>query len=120
MEQGNQTMLEMLKAYDCRENPELLSAARQMCEWIQEYPQYVSKEITVLNRLQVIRRERDLSITEKAELFNIIGEVKDNTIRLGALLLLGEQAEAKKVLGELPQEEQDKFKNYPIYKFLNQ
>ena len=95
----------------------LLSAARQMCEWIQGYPQFVSKEITALNRLQIIRRERDLSITEKAELFNIVGEVKDNFIRLGALLLLGEQAEAKKILEELPQEDRDKFKDYPIYKF---
>lgn len=117
LEHGNQTMLEMLKAYDCRKNPELLSAARQMCEWIQEHPQYVSKEITDLNRLQIIRRERDLSITEKAELFSIVGAVKDNSIRLGALLLLGEQVEAKKVLEELPQEDQDKFKDYPIYKF---
>lgn len=117
LEQGNQTMLEMLKAYDCKENPDLLAAARQMCEWIQEYPQYVSPEIAALNRLQIIRRERELSVTEKAELYSIMATAPDDSIRLGVLLLLDEQVEAKKIFEALPQEKQGNFKDYPIFKF---
>ena len=117
LEQGNQTMLEILKAYDSKGNPELLAAARQMCEWIQEYPQYVSPEIAALNRLQIIRRERELSVTEKAELYSIMSTATDNSIRLGVLLLLDEQVEAKKILESLPLEEQRTFKDYPIFKF---
>lgn len=117
LEQGNQTMLEMLKAYDCKGNPELLAAARQMCEWIQDYPQYVSPEIVALNRLQITRRERELSVTEKAELYSIMATAPDDSIRLGVLLLLDEQVEAKKIFEALPQEEQGNFKDYPIFKF---
>ena len=117
LEQGNQTMLEMLKAYDSKENFELLDAAKQMCEWIQNYPQFVSPEIAALNRLQITRRERELSVAEKAELYSIMANAPDNSIRLGVLLLLDEQVEAKKILEALPQEEREKFKDYPIFKF---
>ena len=117
LEQGNQVMLELLKAYDQNTRPELLSAAKQMCDWIQDYPQYFTPEIAVVNRIQITRRERELSVAEKAELYSIMANSQDNLIRLGVLLLLDEQLEAKKLLEALPQEEREKFKDYPIFKF---
>lgn len=120
LEQGNLTMLEMLKAYDQETNPDLLAAARQMCEWIQDYPQFVAPEITTINRLQIALRERTLSFAEKSELYTIIATTSDSSIKLGAFLLLGELTEAKSILDTLPLEERNKFENYPIYKFYKQ
>jgi hypothetical protein len=117
LELGTAAMLTMLKAYDKKPSAELLNAARQLCEWQQEYPNLVSTNTTVLNRLQIVLRERELSFHEKAELYPIAANATDPFHRIGAFLLLDEQDEAKAVLESLNEEELKKFKDYPIYKF---
>lgn len=113
----NTSMLTMLKAYDKKPSAELLDAARKLCHWLHDYPDMMPANITTLNRLQIILRERDLTFQEKGDLYPIAANATDPFHRIGAFLLLDEQKEAKAVLESLSSEELERFKDFPIYKF---
>lgn len=117
LELGNYSMLSILKAYDKNPAAEFLDAARQLCEWQQEYPDFMPVNITTLNRLQIALRERALKFEEKSELYAIAKTATDPLQRIGAFLLLDEQEEARAVLEVLGEEELERFKDFPIYKF---
>lgn len=115
-ELANATMLEILKAYDKQPLTELLEAAKGMCTWLASYPEFTMDEVITINNLQIALRERSLSFEEKATLYRIIGTTEDVFYKIGALLLLDEQAEAKNLLDTLGPEEAEKFMAFPIYK----
>lgn len=119
LELANNTMLNMIKAYDKKSDKDFLIAAENLCEWQNEYPDYIPKNITTINRLQIKLRERNLNFDEKAELYNIIEHEQDEKIKIGAFLLLNEQKKAKEVLEKLSVEDQNRFKDFPIYKFYS-
>lgn len=114
---ANNAMLCMLKAYDKKNVPELLDAARQMSDWIQEYPMLLAKEITTLNRMQIALRERPLTYQEKAEIYAIMAYTSDPIVKMGGLVLLDEQTEACAIMRNLEIDKQEQFKEYPIYRF---
>ena len=111
------TMLCMLRAYDKKPSPDLLDAAHQISDWIREFPELIAKEIATLNHLQIVLRERPLSYKEKSEIYAILAESEDKFIRLGGFILLDEQLEAKAIMDALDDEEAERFKEFPIYKF---
>ena len=111
------TMLCMLRAYDKKPSPDLLDAAHQISDWIREFPELIAKEIATLNHLQIVLRERPLSYQEKSEIYAILAESEDKFIRLGGFILLDEQLEAKAIMDALDDEEAERFKGFPIYKF---
>lgn len=117
LEFGNTAMLTILKAYDKQPTPDLLEAARKLCDWQHEYPDMIPTNITILNRLQIALRERALTFQEKSELYPIAANATDPFHRIGAFLLLDEHDEAKAILDDLNDEELKKFKDFPIYKF---
>lgn len=117
VENINFVMLEMLKAYDQRKNDELLKAAKELTRWLLNQTEFLPKEISQINYLQIIRRERELTYQEKQELNNIVANTEDIGYKVGALILLNEFDEAKKLLKELPDERQKEFSEYPVYKF---
>ena len=117
IEDANGTMLCMLKAYDKKPFSELLTAARQLSDWMQEYPDLITKEIATLNRLQITLRERPLSYLEKSEIYAILADADDEFIRLGSFILLGEHLEAKAILDKLDDEKSKTFTQFPIYTF---
>lgn len=114
---GNTAMLTMLKAYDRQPSTQLLKAAQQLCEWQSEFPEYISSNITILNRLQIVARERTLTFQEKAELYPIASTASDTFQRIGAFLLLDEQDEARRLFKSLSSDELNGFREFPIYKF---
>lgn len=116
-ENGNLIMLEMLKAYDREPKPELLDAAKQMYEWLETVGQYLTEEVMLLNSLQIIRRERELSFSENQKLFAVATQSDELAYRAGALILLDEQDEAEKVMSEMAEEERNEFMGFPITKF---
>lgn len=116
-ENGNLVMLEMLKAYDEKPNEELFGAVKQMYAWLETVSSYLSEEVMIINKLQIVRRERELTFAEKQELYNIACNSENITYKIGALILLSEQNEAQKLLDNLPQEEKDILMSFPIFKF---
>lgn len=110
----NLTILQILKAYDKQPSKELLKAARNMVDWIINYPDYIVTDIIEINKLQIFLRERELTFEEKAVLHSIIAKNNDAFIKAGALLLLDEQDEVKKLMEK---NNLDFLKEYPIYRF---
>lgn len=117
VENTNFVMLEMLKAYDQRKNDELLKAAKELTKWLLTQTEFLPKEISQINYLQIIKRERELTYQEKQELNNIVANTEDVGYKIGALILLNEFDEAKKLLEGLLIERQEEFSEYPVYKF---
>lgn len=117
VENGNLIMLEMLKAYDKEPNEELLDAIKQMCAWLESVSQYLESEVMLINKLQIVRRERELIFSEKQELFKIAGVSENTVYKIGAFILLNEQDEAERLLNTLSLEEKEEFMSFPIFKF---
>lgn len=119
-EQSNITMLEMLKAYDIAQSSELLEAAKKMLKWQMTRPEFINKEINVLNKLQIALRERSLTFQEKSEIHSIISKTNDNYVKIGGLLLLNEQKEATNLFKSLDTSQLERFKTFPIYNFYTE
>lgn len=119
-ETANMLLLEMIKAYDMCSKQELLDIAKQLSEWLLSCSDYFSKGIATINNLQLVLRERALTFNEKQELYQIISNTEDSSLKLGGFLLLGEKAEVENIMSVIDDEELQRFKEYPIYKFYNQ
>lgn len=113
----NNSVLEMLKAYDKKPSADILDTALQITEWLAQYPEHITKDVVTLNRLQILLRSRPLTFEEKSELFAIVAKAEDAFTKIGALLLLDEQEEAKAIFTSLTEAQFSRFKEFPIYKF---
>ena len=113
----NRILLNFISLYDKTELAEALNAAKFLISQIKEYPNFVDKYIILLNELQIIKRERTFTIKEKHDLFKLCEDSDNQFIKLGALLLLEEQEEARKIFNNLNDKDRTYFKTLPIYKF---
>lgn len=113
----NNSVLEILKAYDKRPSAELLDSALQIAEWLEQHPEYISESVVTLNRMQILLRRRPLTFSEKSRLVSIAETTEDEFFKLGAFLLLDEQDEAKAIFDSLTEAQFARFKEFPIYKF---
>lgn len=120
-ERANWTLLHLLSAYDMSKatRPELLRTAKAFAKWLDDFNDDVlPSELTVLNLLQTIKRERDLSKEEKKKLYSITEDsLQEKEYVVGAHLLLGNQVAAEMNFENLEPKAQEAFKNYPIYHF---
>lgn len=117
----NVLLLEMLKAYDESKNSriELLSTATTLALWIKDSDPYTEHPIAILNYLQSVKRSRTLTSTEQAEILSLIEAAQDNeSIYVGAYLLLDNPVAAKIHFDKLPEESQKFFESCPIYHFM--
>ena len=113
-------LLELLRAYDMSKKSILLETAHSIVHLIKQKDRHIDNHTLRLNELQIIKRERNLNVAEKSELYKIISDAKDNVeIIIGAYILLGEVEEAKRLLNGLSQERRQFFKEYPIYALID-
>lgn len=119
---ANQIMLNMIAASDMTDGKRrkiLLETALKIAEWLESMPDAVwEKNIAILNKLQIIVRQRPLTEDERAELLvmTIICKGRDE-IMFAAYVLLGKKDEAVKSFNNLPLQVQDEMKKYPIYHY---
>ena len=114
-------LLEMLKAYDehPKKSEELLRLAEKTCTWIEQSATDKDPHIAVLNKMQIIRRQRKLNVSELLKLGQLIESDATADIKCGAYLLLDDNESAQKCFDELPVERQKEFLSYPICRFGN-
>lgn len=113
-------MLELLLAYDkCidkkRKNV-LIKTADDFSLWI-EREENGTSDIGLINRLQVLKRQRELTKKENQSLYRLIERKPETNLTVAAHLLLGNQDIAEFYFEELNNEAQEDFKRYPIYYF---
>lgn len=113
---GNMTMLELIKAYDISNRKEFLEAASELSNWIKANKEYFDEDIAFINEMQIVHRMRKLTFKEKQQLVNIVSTNTSTAIKLGALILLGEFDEADKEFSNMIEQEQETFKQFPIFK----
>lgn len=117
---ANFFLLELLKAYDKDDSKtEILSVARSFSDWIFDLDdETLPYDVKLLNRLQIEKRERSLTIVEVKELFRIIEApgVREDVL-VGAYLLLDQQPAAELHFEKLDKQLQENFKMYPIFHF---
>lgn len=116
-------LLELLRAYDESkgEREEIYEAATIISRWLLEEDLYTSKNLLLLNYYQTIKRMRDLEEEEIKELLQIIeSDAEQEEIYTGAYLLLDNQEAATIHFNKMSEEEQEMFRNYPIFRFWNE
>ncbi len=109
-------LLEIINAYDSQaeKSNELLQFALDIAEVVES-----DAAVTVINKYQVIRRMRNLTSGEIADLVVLRRKHCDSKlIRCAISILLGEVHDARKLLDELSEEERRSITNYPIYRLL--
>lgn len=115
----NYSLLEMIGAYDVTSNENLYDAALEIANWLMSTDNLVlPKEVKLLNLLQLVRRKREFSDSEIEMLNSIINsDDQREDVLVAAFLLLGNRKAAFEHFSLLTSEEQDSFKQFPIYKF---
>lgn len=121
---GNNTLLNLIDAHDRAEGKRkqiLFETAIGFADWLLTVPEEsLSQNIRVLNKLQLVKRSRDLNEEERNQLYDIIDDRESKEMDIvGAYLLLGEQVQAHRHYQKLPVEEKEVFTRYPIGYFLN-
>lgn len=117
---ANYFLLELLEAYD-KDNSktEFLSVARSFSNWIfDSNDETLPYDVKLLNKLQIEKRERALTMDEVKELFRIIETpgVREDVL-VGAYLLLDQQIAAELHFEKFGKQLQEEFKKYPIFHF---
>ena len=117
-ELATEDMLAMIDQYHKTKKGYLLENAMRVQEWLaKQYRGKEGKQIMALNRLQIVRRMRELTENERGELAAIAAKAKNAKIRYGAHVLLGEKANAKYWYGQLSDEEREEVDGQPIARF---
>lgn len=119
---ANWFLLELLNAYDKAEGTrkeKILKACKGFSDWIfASNDESLPYDVKLLNKLQIEKRERALTIDEVKELFRVIetpGARED--VLVGAYLLLDQQPAAELHFEKLDTQLQEEFKKYPIFHF---
>lgn len=106
-------LMEVLAAYDMTKNEKYYDMASLLSEkLLQVSPQ---SDYWKINKLQILKRKRELSELEMQELENMERDTKDTKVVCAVNILLENKRKAKQVLGEMEENERDEFVRYPIY-----
>lgn len=119
---ANWFLLELLEAHDKADGvrkEQLLKVCEEFANWIFEATdEELEYPIRLLNKLQVVKRRRELNIDEVGLLYELV-ESKgiSEAYIVGAYLLLDQQRAAEIHFKKLNSEEQEEFRKYPIYRY---
>lgn len=111
-----QLFIEILSAYDILKNEKYYNVAKLISDRLME----IDPDAAYLriNRLQLIKRKRDLTEKELQELESIEADTREKMVICAANILLENKRKAKKELDEMTKEDKEMFMNYPIYNLL--
>lgn len=115
----NLLVLNMISAYDeqTKHDEKLLDLAERICDWLRHIKAVSNPEVLRLNKIQIIKRRRPLSVSEIVELAKLTDSKYPPETRCGAFLLMDADKEAQKCFNEFSSIEQEEFLTYPICHF---
>ena len=123
---ANLDLLQMLVAYDeieCQDpskSQRLLRAAMQLCEWlILHNSNNVEDVVYEINRIQILKRQRELSEAENAYLAKVIAsENVSAIIKAGACLLHESYDEFNYWFEKCSDTEKKELESFPVWRFM--
>lgn len=97
-----------------------LGAAADLCHWlIENDPNIDFHLIHLVNKYQIIKRQRPLNEAESQELdTHLQSDETTKILKAGICLLLERKALFEDLFNSLKENEQTEMKNYPIWKFM--
>lgn len=116
LERCNLWMLEVLKAYDQSKENMVLDLAKYINERIMEHR---NNNVDIINKMQILKRHRDLNVDEKETLYCLREEDKDMMIQCAIAILLENKSDFERYFSKLNNEEKDNFRNFPIFNLIN-
>lgn len=116
LERCNLWMLEVLKAYDQSKENMVLDLAKYINERIMEHR---NNNVDIINKMQILKRLRDLNVDEKETLYCLREEDKDMMIQCAIAILLENKSDFERYFSKLNNEEKDNFRNFPIFNLIN-
>lgn len=116
-EMMNFLALGIIAGYDKQEKKDdtLLALADRIYDILEKNPVGIDKDIIRLNKLQIIKRRREIKVDEIVQLALLKEESKPLATRCGAYILLDEFENAKGCLDAMKVEDRKEFIKYPIY-----
>ena len=116
-EMMNFLALDIITGYDKQEKKDdaLLALADRIYDILEKNPAGADKDIIILNKLQIIKRRRDITTDEIVQLALLKEESKPLATRCGAYILLDEFDKAKECLNAMKSKDKEEFIKYPIY-----
>jgi len=113
----NLLVLETIKSYDISEKVEFLDLADAMASWLIEGSD--DSDIFLMNKMQILKRQRELSKEEKEKLRCIsCNNIEDYMILCGINILLENWSDFDYYFEKLNTEQREMFKSYPIFRFV--
>ncbi len=109
----NLWLLELIKAYDESNDQKWLEFAEYL---IDKILQYSKLPVYIINKLQIIKRIRNLNEAEKDELYKIKENENDDMIQCGIAILLDNLSDFERHFNKL--ENKEEFENFPIYNLM--
>lgn len=109
----NLWLLELIKAYDESNEKKWLEFAEYLIDKILEFS---NSPAYLINKLQIIKRIRNLNQEEKNELYEIKENEKDDMIQCGIAILLDNLSDFERHFNNL--ENKEEFKKFPIYNLI--
>ena len=104
---------------DSVRSKDLLAASMKLCQWLQKHNPDSSRNVIYgLNHLQIVKRERQLSMEELGYLNDIIssGDILPN-IKVGACLLAEDKDKFQSLYDQCTDQERQEIESFPIWHF---
>lgn len=109
----NLWLLELIKAYDKSNEQKWLEFAEYIIDKILEFS---NSPTYIINKLQIIKRKRNLNKEEKDKLYEIKENEKDDMIQCGIAILLNNISDFERYFNKL--ENKEEFEKFPIYNLI--
>ena len=116
-ERINNSLLEMLHAYDESSKSEILNMCIKFSKWLLDNASALDINIRWLNYLQSIKRARSLNHAEQNILYKILKTETNTEILIAAHILLNQTTQANILLKSI--KDQNRFISFPIYNLMN-
>ena len=111
-----QLFIELLSAYDKTQDEKLYNIAMFLANKFEETDS--DNQYGIINKLQLLKRKRAFTDTEIAELEEIYQSPFDDLVVCAVEILLENKYAAKKRMAAMPTENQELFREFPIYNLL--
>ena len=119
VDRANEMMLRLIMLYDITRNNCSLETAQSFSSWLEDAPtEFLNQEKKIINKYQIIKRQRDLTDTEIKELLELADTTSQNTIKAAAYALTGDESVRDYYYQKLTNEERKMIEGYPIEIFF--